>query len=58
MTADYPLAVQKMFSTVPKLLTTTPIFKLTVTMVVKAAKVSRGSFYSCLLYTYPIPRDS
>jgi AcrR family transcriptional regulator len=46
MTADYPLAVQKMFSTVPKLLTTTPIFKLTVTMVVKAAKVSRGSFYS------------
>lgn len=46
MTTNYPLAVQKMFATVPTLLTATPIFKLTVTMVVKAAHVSRGSFYS------------
>lgn len=46
MTTNYPLAVQKMFATVPALLTVTPIFKLTVTMVVKAAHVSRGSFYS------------
>lgn len=33
MTTNYPLAVQKMFATVPTLLTATPIFKLTVTMV-------------------------
>ncbi|MGY5247361.1 TetR/AcrR family transcriptional regulator [Lactiplantibacillus plantarum] len=46
ITTNYPLAVQKMFATVPTLLTATPIFKLTVTMVVKAAHVSRGSFYS------------
>lgn len=44
MTTNYPLAVQKMFATVPTLLTVTPIFKLTVTMVVKAATLVVGVF--------------